>query len=74
MNQKLEQYLRAFYSSSQDDWATLIPYMEYAHNAHQHSVMKKSLFELLHRYQPQAYSAIIVYMNVFTANAHLKAL
>ena len=34
MNQELEQYLRAFCSSSQDNWATLIPYVEYAHNAH----------------------------------------
>ena len=74
MNQELEQYLRAFCSSSQDDWATLIPYAEYAHNAHQHSATKKSPFELLHGYQPRAYPAIIGNMNVPTANTHLEAM
>ena len=74
MNQELEQYLRAFCSSSQDDWATLIPYAEYAHNAHQHSATKKSPFELLHGYQPRAYPAIIGNTNVPTADARLEAL
>lgn len=74
MNQELEQYLRAFCSSSQDDWAMLIPYAEYTHNAHQHSAIKKSPFELLHGYQPWAYPAIIENMNVPTTDTHLKAL
>ena len=52
----------------------LIPYVEYTHNAHQHSATKKSPFELLHGYQPQAYPAIIWNMNVPTANSHLEAL
>ena len=74
MNQELEQYLRAFCSSSQDNWAMLIPYAEYAYNAHQHSATKKSPFELLHRYQPRAYPAIIGNTNVPTADTHLEAL
>ena len=74
MNQELEQYLRAFCSSSQDNWATLIPYAEYAHNTHQHSAMKKSPFKPLHGYQPWAYPAIIGNTNVPTTDACLKAL
>ena len=74
MNQELEQYLRAFCSSSQDDWAELIPYTEYAHNTHQHSATQKSPFKLLHGYQPRAYPAIIGNTNVPTADARLEAL
>ena len=52
----------------------LIPYVEYAYNAHQYSATKKSPFELLHGYQPQAYPAIIGNMNVPTTDAHLETL
>ena len=74
MNQELEQYLRAFCSSLQDDWAGLIPYAQYAHNTHQHSAMKRSPFELLHGYQPRVYPAIIRNTDVPNPNTHLKAL
>lgn len=74
MNQELEQYLRAFCNLSQDDWANLIPYAEYAYNVHQHSATKKSPFELLHGYQLRSYPAIIGNMNVPTADTHLEAL
>ena len=74
MNQKLEQYLQAFCSSTQDNWANLIPYIEYAHNLHQHSATKISLFELLHGYQLRAYPAIIGNTNVPIANKCLELL
>ena len=74
MNQELEQYLRAFCSSTQDNWADLIPYAEYAHNSHQHSATKVSPFELLHGYQPRAYPAITGNTNVPTADKRLEML
>ena len=52
----------------------LIPYMEYTHNTYQHLATKKSPFELLHKYQPRAYPAIIGNTDVPTTDACLEAL
>jgi len=52
VNQELEQYLRIFCNFQQDNWAELIPFMEFAHNAHPHSATGKSPFEVWYRYQP----------------------
>ncbi len=46
VNQELKQYLRVFCNFQQDNWAELIPFMEFAHNVQQHSVTKKSPFEV----------------------------
>ena len=36
VNQELEQYLRAFCNFQQDNWSSLLPYAEFAHNIRQH--------------------------------------
>jgi len=52
VNQELEQYLRIFCNFQQDNWAELIPFMEFAHNARPHSATGKSPFEVWYGYQP----------------------
>ena len=52
VNQELEQYLRVFGNYQQDDWVELIPFMEFAHNARQHSATGKSPFEVWYGFQP----------------------
>jgi len=42
VNQELEQYLRIFCNFQQDNWAELIPFMEFAHNTRSHSATGKS--------------------------------
>ena len=46
VNQELEQYRRVFRNFQQDNWAELIPFMEFAHNARQHSATGRSPFEI----------------------------
>jgi hypothetical protein len=53
VNQEIEQFLRAYYNHTQNNWATLLPYAEMAHNTHKHSATKKTPFELLHGYTPK---------------------
>lgn len=43
-NQTLEQYLRCFCSGSQDDWASLLPYAEFAYNNSVHAATNQTPF------------------------------
>ncbi len=52
VNQELEQYLRIFCNFQQDNWAELIPFMEFAHNTRSHSATGKSPFMIWYGYHP----------------------
>ena len=53
VNQELEQYLRVFCNFQVDDWAELLPFMEFAHNARSHSATHHSPFKIWYGFQPQ---------------------
>ena len=53
VNQELEQYLQVFGNFQQDNWVELIPFMEFAHNARQHSATGRSSFEIWCGFQPE---------------------
>ena len=53
VNQDLEQYLRVFCNFQVDNWADLLPFMEFAHNAQAHSATGKSPFEVWYGYRPE---------------------
>ena len=53
VNQELEQYLCVFGNFQQDNWAELIPFMEFTHNARQHSATTKSPFEVWYGFKPE---------------------
>ena len=50
VNQELEQYLHVFCNFQANNWADLLPFMEFAHNAQAHSTTGKSPFEVWYRY------------------------
>jgi hypothetical protein len=52
VNQELEQYLHAYTSLHQDDWADFLPLAEFAHNSCIHSTTKVSPFKALMGYDP----------------------
>ncbi len=52
VNQELEQYFCIFCNFKQNNWAELVPFMEFAHNARQHSAMGKSPFAVWYGFQP----------------------
>lgn len=58
VNQELEQYLRAFCSHRQDNWAELLPLAEFAHNIREHSTTKQSPFKVLMGYEPRTFSDV----------------
>ena len=53
VNQELEQYLWVFRNFQQDNWAEFIPFMEFAHNARQHSATGRSPFKIWYGFQPE---------------------
>jgi len=46
VNQEIEQYLHICGNFQQDDWAALLPIIEFAHNVWPHHSMHKSPFEV----------------------------
>jgi len=52
VNQEIEQYLRIYGNFQQDDWATLLPIIEFAHNARPHHSTHKSPFEVWYGIHP----------------------
>ena len=52
VNQEIEQYLRICGNFQQDDWATLLPLIEFAHNARPHCSTQKSPFEVWYGFHP----------------------
>jgi hypothetical protein len=53
INQEIELFLRAFVNERQDDWAKLLPMVEFAYNNHVHSSMQQTLFFTAHSEHPQ---------------------
>jgi hypothetical protein len=74
VNQELEQYLRVSGNFQQDNWVKLIPFMEFAHNARQHSATGKSPFEVWYGYQPEFIPPINFATNIPTVEEHLHTL
>jgi len=52
VNQEIEQYLHICGNFQQDNWAALLPIIEFAHNARPHRSMHKSPFEIWYGYHP----------------------
>ncbi len=52
VNQEIEQYLRIYGNFQQDNWATLLPIIEFTHNARPHRSTHKSPFEIWYGFQP----------------------
>jgi hypothetical protein len=51
-NKEVAKYLRMFCNEEQDDWAKILPIVEFAYNSHVHSASGSSPFKLLYSYQP----------------------
>ena len=54
-NQSLEQYLRLYCGNNQKDWANWLPIAQYTRNSWPHSTTKKTPYDLLIGYTPQAH-------------------
>jgi hypothetical protein len=53
-NQWLEQYLRIYSNFQQNDWARWLPLAQFVHNSWPSSTTRKTPFELLIGFTPQA--------------------
>lgn len=53
VNQELEQYLCAFCNFQQDNWSSLLPFAEFAHNIRHYSAINESPFKALMGYHPR---------------------
>ncbi len=74
VNQELEQYLHIFCNFQQDNWAELIPFMEFAHNVQQHSATKKSPFKVWYGYKPEFIPPIHFMTRIPAAEERLNTL
>src|SRR5207302_9094691 len=52
VNQEIEQYLRICGNFQQNDWASLLPIIEFAHNVQPHHSTQKSPFEVWYGFNP----------------------
>jgi len=52
VNQEIEQYLCICGNFQQNDWATLLPLIEFAHNAQPHCSTHQSPFEIWYGFHP----------------------
>src|SRR5579863_9720378 len=52
VNQEIKQYLRFCGNFQQEDWATLLPIIEFAHNAQPHCSTQKTPFKVWYGFQP----------------------
>ena len=57
-NQEMESYLRIYMNREQDDWATLLPYAEYAYNSKKHSATGYTPIELAFGTPPTAFDGV----------------
>src|SRR5258708_2178698 len=74
VNQELEQYLHIFGNFQQDNSVELIPFMEFTHNARQHSATGKSPFEVWYGYQPTFLPPVNFTTKIPTVEEHLWTL
>src|SRR5713101_1146094 len=54
MNQWVETYLREFVNGQQNNWSSLLPMAEFAHNSWRHEHTKHTPYELIFRTNPTA--------------------
>jgi transposase InsO family protein len=74
VNQELEQYLRVFCNFQANNWAELLPFMEFAHNARSHSATERSPFEVWYGYKPEFIPPINFATTIPTVEECLHAL
>jgi len=53
VNQTLEQYLRSYCTYQQDDWVSLLPFVEHAYNTSTSESTKACPFEINYGFAPQ---------------------
>ncbi len=59
LNQELEQFLRAYTSRRQTDWAEHLSAAEFAHNSRSHSTTSQSPFMVLMGYHPKSIPSVL---------------
>ena len=74
VNQELEQYLRIFCNFQVDNWAELLPFMEFAHNACSHSATGLSSFKIWYGYQPEFIPPVNFATAIPAVEEHLQML
>jgi hypothetical protein len=73
-NQENGKYLCMFCGKDQDNWAKLLPIVEFAYDSHMHLASKASPFELLYGYQPSWASPIGRHANIPSVEQRLVQL
>ena len=74
VNQELEQYLRIFCNFQVENWAELIPFMEFAHNTHAHGATNHSPFKVWYGYQPEFIPLVNFATTIPTVEERLQTL
>jgi len=74
VNQEIEQYLHICGNFQQDDWAALLPIIEFTHNVWPHRSMYKSPFEVWYRFQPTFKLPLYLQTRLQSVNERIKYL
>ena len=64
VNQELETYLRLFSSNKPEEWSTLLPMAEFAHNSATHSITQRTSFSLMMGYEPRLARNLLKLLNL----------
>jgi len=74
VNQEIEQYLRICENFQQDDWATLLPLIEFVHNAQLHRSTHRSPFEVWYGFHPTFKPPLQLQTRLQSVDEHVKYL
>jgi hypothetical protein len=74
VNQEIEQYLCICGNFQQDDWASLLPIIEFAHNARPHRSTQKSPFEVWYGFNPTFKPPLLLQTRLQSVDEHVQYL
>ena len=74
VNQEIEQYLRICSNFQQDNWASLLPIIEFTHNARPHCSTQKTPFEVWYGFNPTFKPPLYLQTRLQSVDEHIQYL
>jgi hypothetical protein len=74
VNQEIEQYLHICGNFQQNNWASLLPIIKFAHNARPHCSTQKSPFKVWYGFNPTFKPPLLLQTRLQSVDEHIQYL